>query len=207
MKRLVLIFLFILMTAVAGKAQNASFKRIDGIDCRPLVTVNGKVVDPLSFLALNRDDIKTFKVLTPTEAIKKFGNGRSQFGAVEITLIKIAKTFTWPEVAKRFYLIPGSLPITAKLYYGYFGGLVLTDPQSFIISVSKTESMGVTMNDFDLDKPVVSIGIKEIEVKDKTKGQSLARPFDKDIDAVKKIFDAESEKRVEIRDAKPRIEG
>lgn len=207
MKRLVLIFLVILMTAIAGKSQNASFKRIDGIDSRPLVTVNGKVVDPLSFLALDRQDIKKFNVLTPAEAIKKFGNGRSRFGAVEITLIKTAKIFTWTELVKRFYFIPDSLPATAKLYYGYFSGLEFTERQSFIMSVSKTEGVSITMNDFDLDKPVVSIGVKDIEVKDKTKGQSVVRPFDKDIDNVKKIFDSESEKRVEIRDAKPRIEG
>jgi len=206
MKILTLIFLFMLMALMSVMAQNSSFKRIDVIDCRPLVIINGKAVDPLSFLALNRHDIQDFKILSPAQAIKKFGAGRSQFGAVEITLTKTAKIFTWTELAKRFYLIPGQIPAEARLYYGYFAGLPVNDPTLFITSVSTAEGLSINLNDYQINRPIVLIFIQD--TKDyKNNPKTITGTLDKDIDEVKKIFDTESEKRVKIDNDRPRIEG
>jgi hypothetical protein len=198
MKSLALVFLFMLMI-VAAMAQSSSFKRIDTIDCRPLVAVNGKLVDPLSFLAIDRQDIRDFKFLTPAAAITKFGNGRSQFGAVEITLIKTAKIFTLKELAKRFYLIPAKMPTEARLYYyGYFVSLPIGDPALFITSASMAQRISVNLNDYQINRPIITVGI--LNIKDyKNNPKTLTKPFDKDMEQVKTIFDAESDKRIKNR--------
>ena len=205
MKKFAPVFLTILMATIVAKGQSTLFDRIDSLDKRPLVIINGKVADALSFLALDKQDFQDFKIFTPEEAKKKFGISHGRFGAVQITLVKTAKIFKWSQLAARFYFIPKLMPVKAKILYGYFGGLEFNDPRLFITSVSTPTSMGINLKDYQTGKPMVSVGIENN--KNNSKYKAAYGPFDKDIDAIKQIFDKESVKRVEIENAKPRLEG
>jgi hypothetical protein len=201
-----LLILMIMLAAISTRAQKGYYRRIDSLDHRPLVMVNGKVVDALSFLALDESQFQDFKVISAEQATKKFGAFAGRFGAVQITLFKSAKILTWAELAERFYFIPAQLPAKAILYYGYFGGLELNDKRLYITSASLATGLGVSTKDYSTGERFVLVAIiaKDGDIPQIT---TLKTPFDKDINAVKKIFDDESKKRIAIENAKPRIEG
>ncbi|TSJ43381.1 hypothetical protein FO440_04080 [Mucilaginibacter corticis] len=209
MKKTITIFFSLLISAIVVKAQSALFNRIDSLDRRPLVIINGKTVDPLSFLALDEQDFQDVKVFTREEAMKIFGDSRGRFGAVKVTLVKNAKIFTWAELVKRFYFIPSQVPrINARLnYLDFVDPLQFNDSQSFITSLSTVTGMGIYMwgyPDCLPDNPMILVYLKSniLYKKDKTPG-----PFDKEIEAIKQNFYNESSKRQEIRSAKTTIRG
>jgi hypothetical protein len=203
MKKFATVFLTVLMGAIVVKGQSTLFNRIDSLDRRPLVIINGKIVDPLSFLALDIQDVQDLKAYTSEEAMKEFGDARGRFGAIQVTLVKNAKILTWTELAKQFYFIPGKMPVKAKILYGYFGGLEFNDVRLFISSASMVTSMGLMLKDSETGKPMVSVGIYKNDNKYKPKQGNL----ENHINTIKQRFDRESIKRQEIQAAKTVIRG
>lgn len=203
MKRALITLIIIVFCASVVVAQKISVVRVDSLDQRPLVFVNDRMVDALSFLALNKQHFAGFKILTPAEAQKKYGAEAGQFGAVHIKLVKRAPIATFNDIARRFYFIPEQLPDSGRLLYGYFGGLTFQNQKLFIASLDKLAGMTVFSKHYDTNRPLVSLAVRE----DFGKAKTVVTPFDKDIERVKKIFDTESVKRVEIMNAKPYLEG
>ncbi|MES2427023.1 MAG: hypothetical protein V4560_08610 [Bacteroidota bacterium] len=185
------------------KAQHIPGSRIDSLDHRPLLMINGKKVDPLSFFTLDRQQFKNFKVITPEQAMKRFGYDAGKFGAIEITLVKEAKLLNWTQLAKRFYFIADQLPVNGHFNWGY-GGLDFNDPRLFAAAPSTITYFSIGRSHEAPYGQVVWIAQRGVLP---PKKEIKPTPFDKEIGAFEQIFIIESNKRSAIENAKPLLQG
>ncbi|MFD2144278.1 hypothetical protein [Mucilaginibacter antarcticus] len=180
MKKAMYLLITMVICAANALAQKAAFTRVDALDQRPLVVVNGKIVDALSFLALDKYDFESIKILPAADAIKKYGADDGRYGAVQIRMIKTTQLLNWAQVARRFYFMPEQIPAQARLFYGYFGGLTFCDTRLFVASASKVSGMFVHAKYPDRGMPMMGLGVRYDEGANTNKSLKTT-PFDEDI--------------------------
>lgn len=191
MKQIVLVILLILLGSFV-EAQNLEATRQDSLDKRPCLTVNGKLVDPLSFFTINKYDIIDIKLLQPEKAIIKYGAENGKYGGIEISLNKDAEIITWPQILKKFYLKKDVELMKVRLsgiaYYNNF--------KMMVASPSRIHKMRVIV-DRNLKTKIVEVDRPWTNAYD---APYLKKPtkFEKELDYVTKIFFEESNRRFRL---------
>ncbi|MDB5158511.1 MAG: hypothetical protein JWR50_3218 [Mucilaginibacter sp.] len=190
--KLLLSYLLFIVIGVSAKAQHATLTRVDSLDRRPCVTVNGKLVDPLSFFTLDKYLFSDITILSSTQAVLKYGNEDGKYGAVEISLIKGSKLLTWPEIVNAFHFKNDVKSMKVQLSgIGYYN-----NPKMIVASPTRIHKVGVVDNQ-DLQKKEVLIDMPYTNEYDSPDTKKLTR-FEKELAYVTKFFFDESNRRYEL---------
>jgi len=109
----------------------------------PLYIINGKQVDPASFLSLDPRDIQNISI-QKTGKSTKYGSQATKSDIVDITLNKNARLVSMPELLHLFHIQDKALAFPAILSFGFAGDqLRIQAPDSFFASESMIVSVGI----------------------------------------------------------------
>ncbi|MHA4895826.1 hypothetical protein ACXZ1K_13820 [Pedobacter sp. PWIIR3] len=189
MKRFLTI-ISIMACAINIKAQKPNHNRVDTIDHRPALYINNKKVDALSLLLLNREDFESVVVLSPSQAFKQFAeNGK--YGAVQITLIKNRKLYSWPELINIFSIKPETSSLKCMVQSEEFGykSIPAANVKLIVSSAYKINRISV--------KKSIQSGSADLYIEP---GNDFRAPvvhtqFDKQLDSVIRVFKFEAAQR------------
>jgi hypothetical protein len=186
------LYLLLILISVPTIAQKGTIRRIDSLDKRPCVTVNGKLVDPLSFFTLDKYLFTDIRILPASQAILKYGSENGKYGAVEISLIKGAKILTGPQIGRAFYLKSDTRSMKVKLSgIGYYN-----DPKMIVASPTRIHRVGV-VGEPNSNKREVLIDRPWTNEYDGPFTKKLTR-FEKELAYITKIFFDESNRRFKL---------
>lgn len=134
------IYLCISLIFLPGASLLAQFS-MDSLYKRPQVVINGKQVDALSLLLLDKAQIATLEVIPFGEG-RAVGRKDSEFGTVEITLKEGAKLVKLPELLNSFHFKDTVAQLPVIISFGFsLDRLFPKDQRLLAISASKVRSV------------------------------------------------------------------
>ncbi|GAB3933352.1 hypothetical protein GCM10028827_32700 [Mucilaginibacter myungsuensis] len=183
-------------------AQKLPYQRIDSLDKRPVLTVNGKVADPLSIYTLDKMDFRDIKWLNPAKAMEKFGKEDGKYGAVEIQMNAQADVLSWNQLLKNFYFTKAPDGAVGRVALGIGASLNVNAPNLLMSSASMIWSVGINSPYVGEAGPRVNINSPYYGFPAKEVGK-----FDDDIKFILLIYEEEMEKRNKVAASKEVVRG